>query len=497
MKNITHIPTSPKNIDLPQAMLEELNVLRVEGRYFCFDKHALASRSGILTYKDGDRTVVIEVSRHGHPSILAYRVLQAAFRKVTLEGRPFPDTISFTYRELAQLIGRDIIGGQDAKEIFRAIRQLEDTRIELVLHRRDSVETYQSCRFNMFAGTGFIAEGDELSPRKIRQAVITLHPFIMNSMRKGHFAIFNWHRISELQPLTAALYKRLYLHLSNLFENKYDRESLKFEKDYGDICAEWLGGLKPQQYKSKIMEQLGPHLDALKECGIVRSVSVDKKADGGWKLVFKPGTNFFRDYELFYMGSRARILQFQNTADQHTVQLPFELAKKFYTLVHGKFDNPEGIISQKDADFGKSLIQRFGEEAALELISFTVDEAKKTRFDMRSFRAVETFVPKWQAGREGREAARRHATTIAKQQEEDRLQREYEEVISSEIFDAMEKLSPIERETLKQEALLAMPEDSKDPSSMTHALALKFTARRIMRDRLSLPTFETWKKARL
>ena len=499
---MTHPTPSPRKpepnpaIRQAIALLEELNVVRVEGRYFCFDKHALKTRTGVLKYRDGNRGTIIETSRHGHPSGLAYKVLQAAFRKVTLEGRPFPDTVSFSYRELARLIGRDLIGGQDAKEIFRAIRQLEDTKIELVLYRDDKEESYQSMRFSMFAGTGFIAEGDELSPQKIRQAVLTLHPYVMNSMRNNHFAVFNWERVSALEPLTAALYKRLYLHLSNLYEDKYDREHLKFEKDYEDLCGEWLGGLKPQSYRSLIVQQLGSHLETLKSTGIIRAYSLERKVDGGWKVVFKPGAAFFKDYELFYLGSRARVLQFQQSSDQHTIQRPYELAKLFYTKLHGRLENAEGIISQKDADFAKSLIDRFGDDAAHDLIDFALNEAPKTRFNMQSFRAVESFLPKWQAARDVRAEAQKKAAVVAKEQANDRLRTEYEAVIMAEVFKHLEAMTPTERNALREEALAAMPEATREPTALAHGLLLQVTERRILRARLNLQSFQTWLDSR-
>lgn len=477
------------------ALLEEMNVVRVEGRYFCFDKHALKDRVGVLKYRDGNRGLIIDVSRFGHPSSLAYKVLQAAFRKVTLEGRPFPDTISFGYRELTRLIGRDGFGGQDAKDIFQAIRQLEDTKIEMLAYQNDAEESYHSVRFSMFAGTGFIAEGDELSPAKIRQAVLTLHPFVMNSMRKGHFAIFNWERVSNLEPLTAALYKRLYLHLSNLYESHYDKESLKFEKDYEDLCGEWLGGLRPQSYRSLILQQLGGHLDILKETGMIRSYALERKVDGGWKVVFRPGQAFFKDYELFYLGSRTRVLQFQQTADQHAIQRPYELAKLFYTKLHGTFD-AKGIISGKDAEFARGLIDRFGDDEAKDLIEYAIAEAPKTNFDMHSLRAVETFVPKWQAARDFREEARRKAEVVAKKQAEDRLRTEYDEVIRAEYFKHLEGMPADARASLRQEALAAMPPESQNPASMGHGLLLQVTERRLLRDRLNLPSFEAWMESR-
>ncbi len=106
----------PSKID---PLVQEINVVRLEGRYFCFDKREAKKRTGIYTYQDGPRALTIEVApRYGHPSILAYRVLQAVFRKITLEGKPYPDTIAFSYRELAKLVGRDIFGGKDSNLNF-------------------------------------------------------------------------------------------------------------------------------------------------------------------------------------------------------------------------------------------------------------------------------------------------------------------------------------------------------------------------------------------
>jgi len=56
----------------------------LKGRYFCFDRHEAKNRQWVLQYRDGNRGLVIEVSpRYGHPSVLAYKVLQAVFRKLT------------------------------------------------------------------------------------------------------------------------------------------------------------------------------------------------------------------------------------------------------------------------------------------------------------------------------------------------------------------------------------------------------------------------------
>ena len=144
-------------------------------------------RKGAIQYRDGKRGLVIEISeRFGHPSIVAYKVLQAVFRKVTLEGKPYPDTVALSYRELGRLVGRDIFGGRDSKDLYEAIRQFEDTKIELYLNN-DQGKEYRSCRFSLVVGSGFIGEGDVGSPTRLKAAVITLHPVIVDSMRHDHF----------------------------------------------------------------------------------------------------------------------------------------------------------------------------------------------------------------------------------------------------------------------------------------------------------------------
>ncbi len=333
-------------ISKPDSLIEELQIVRLEGRYFCFDRHEAKNRAGVLQYRDGNRGMVIEVSpRYGHPSILAYKVLQAVFRKVTLEGKPYPDMVSFSYRELSRMAGRDVFGGRDSQQLYEAIRQLEDTKIELFLYD-DSGNVFRSFRFNLIISSGFIGSGEVTSPTRIKAAALTLHPVIMDSMRRGHFAIFNWQRLESMEPLSAALYKRLYLHFSNLYKNHYDRHSLKFEKDYETLCQEWLGGLKPERYKSRITQQLGKHLALLCESGLVRFATIEEKSGGnGFKLVFRPGNSFYQDYEAFYQGNKARVLQFQHADDNSNIKGPIESVAAFYKRLHkGSSQKTEKIV---------------------------------------------------------------------------------------------------------------------------------------------------------
>jgi hypothetical protein len=488
--------TALNTLRLPEPLLEELNVVRLEGRYFCFDRHEAKQRTGVLKYRDGNRGLLIEVSpRFGHPSLLAYKVLQSIFRKITKEGKPYPDTVSFSYRELAAMAGREKFGGNDAKQLYEAIRQLEDTKVELFLYD-ETGKGFRSFRFNLIVASGFIGSGDVTSPAHLKAAALTLNPVIVDNMRNGHFAIFNWNRFEQLEPLSAALYKRLYLHFSNLFEQQYDKAHLKFEKDYEAICAEWLGGLKPERYKSRIMQQLGKHFGFLRASGLIRLASIEEKASGeGYKLVFRPGSGFFQDYDDFYKGGRSRVLQFQHASDHAEIKGPIESVAYFYKKLH-KVENLDGqIFTEKDTAFAKGLIERIGVQDFNDLVDFALTEAPKTNFNIKNIRAIESYLPAWQASKETRSTVIKQRMQFEAKQQEDRLQTEYDAFCNSKRLAYEEQLS--------SEALAAIQHAASDLVSLTcdaKALTFSLMVKREIRKQLSLaaqiPTYEQWRDAR-
>ena len=489
------VTTHPAGARPNDPLLEEINVLKLEGRYFCFDLREVPKRKGTLEYRDGDRSVKIELHPDcGQPSVLAYRILQAIFRKITLEGRPFPDTVAFSYRELGKLVGRDIFGGKDTRDLLNAIRQLEDTKVTLFICNGDKKES-SWVRFSLIVTSGFIADGDHARPSRIKSAVLTLHPAIIDSMRRGHFAVFNWDRLVSLAPLSAALYKRLYMHLSNLFETKHNRTTLKFEKDYADICGEWLGGLQPFAYKSRIEQQLKPHLDALRHAGLIRSWTVEKKADGkSYKLVFTPGAGFFADYDLFYHGSAARVTQLQRIADEAKIQAPIELTRYFYRRLHKVEKLESDIFSQNDVAFAERVLARYGMDEGRALVDFTLASAASTKFAIKNIKAIETCLPAWEANRETRATNIVREKARALQDRGEKLRTNYHSFLRKHAFDHIQAMPPEDRASLRQQA-----EENVIAKYGKHApgfaMSVTFEEQKLTLDRFPVPAFEAWEKS--
>src|SRR3954468_11237272 len=100
-----------------ERLREEITIVRIEGTLFCFDPAEAKQRRGIITnmLRDSDgteRPVSIEIHpNYGQPSVLAYKIVQAIFLKMTEVGEPYPSVISFTQRELARMVGRKTWGG--------------------------------------------------------------------------------------------------------------------------------------------------------------------------------------------------------------------------------------------------------------------------------------------------------------------------------------------------------------------------------------------------
>lgn len=491
------VPIAATPAEKPNQLLEELNFVKIEGRYFCFDPRAIPKRKGLLEYRDGNRGLVIELNdRFGHPGPLAYKIVQSVFRKITEEGAPFPGTVSFGKRELGRWIGRDIFGGRDSKDIYHAIRQLEDTRISLVLYGENNKVIGNPLNFRFLIDTAFIGEGASIDSMNLSATKLSVHPIIVESMRQNHFVVFNWDRLAQLEPLTAALYKRLYLHFSNLYENKYDRASLRFEKDYEQMCGEWLGGLAVHRHKSRIGQQLDPHLKTLIARGLLRSATIEKRSDGdGFKVSFRPGREFFEDYAYFYNRSKGRLLQFQHSTDRFHIQKPLELAAHFYKRLKGVESLDTNIFSAKDTDFLRELEEQFGDDGVRDLIDYAIAEAPKTKFAMQTVHAIRQYIPAWQAEKEQRAAAREQQRAADAQRTREREQAEYDEFVKAETHYYLDSLTPERRAELTTRAAEAV--DAKyPPDSPLHKISVRIAENQLIREAHPLPTFEDWKKSR-
>jgi hypothetical protein len=172
------------------------------------------------------------------------------------------------------------------------------------------------------------------------------------------------------------------------------RSTFKFEKDYEDICRDWLGGLKPEKYKSRIEKQPGKYLESVKATGLLSRFDIAARADGkGFKLVFYPGLSFYDDYQEFYLRTPKRTAQLSERTAANP--RPLQLVAYFHELL-GRNHNS---FSDKERSQAAELLKLYSDEEARALIEHAVAQAKKTNFQMQFFGAVLNYRDSWLATR--------------------------------------------------------------------------------------------------
>src|SRR4051812_42309714 len=96
----------------------ENTLLRVAGALFCHDPKRAATRTETIELNPGSKEKRIAIRPNpklGQPGPLAHKIFVALIKKHSDYGRPVPDEISFTRRELGRLIGRNEWGGRDSE----------------------------------------------------------------------------------------------------------------------------------------------------------------------------------------------------------------------------------------------------------------------------------------------------------------------------------------------------------------------------------------------
>lgn len=468
----------------------------LEGLYFSFDQQKSKQDTGARELRQEGIGYVIEPSSSlGRPSVLAYKILQAVFLAITLKGRPYRGTVELSQPQLARMVGRKNLGGNDSRQLAAAIRQLQETRVERFLYAEKTGERLpvSSQRFEFVLARNPIAEGLSTSPRS-KSIVLTLHPIIMEDMQK-HYVIFNMTRLRELEPLASAIYKRLFYHLSNLYKNQLNDGELCFKKQYRDICTEWLGGLTQEEYKSRIQKQLGQCFKDLQSSGLVRSVMIERAADGiGFTLTFKPGPGFFEDYEQFYVKAKAkRPRQVQKTAERVSPAAELKAVRTFFKLSLGASEEAldEMSFNRNDIAQAQRMIKQFGEDAVHDLIKFALAEAPRN-FKIQTLGGVMCFQPAWQAQRAARLAAQE---ADANQRRKAQLEAEHHRLMCEAISKYRERCTIEEREELWRLAAEKI-EGKYAPSNPMRKRMLAAHEHILILARCDIPSLEVWLQSR-
>ncbi len=470
----------------PERMYFEVNLLKLSGVLFCLDKaEATRRKAGVFDFEKLTKQAVTITPNpiFGYPSVLACRICDAILKKLSDYGQPVPDHVSFTKRELDELVGHASWGGRNGAQLARALHQLQGTTISARLFDKGtdrwSVSSFSVLSEVLIAGRGSAIEACSVRP----------NPLIVASLRAKHYTCLNYERMRSLDVVGRQMFKRVFYHLSNLYDGQR-RAGPRYVKDYGAICREWLGGLRELRYISKIeQEQLGPHLRALQACGLIHSYQIARNARrDGFNIIFIPGNGFFEDYARFYSRVAQPNQSLTLLSDRTSIQQPLELVAHFYKRLYRIESLSPRTFSEKEVSLAKQLLERMTLEEAKDLVSFAIGEAVRTNFDVKTFGAVRQYVHPWRAISADRARARAVQAKRETEEREESVRHDYAAFLANAV-NAI-------RASLSVDALAELEEEAKrqeEGRKFQGELMVRIRANKIIAERFNVLSFAEWR----
>jgi hypothetical protein len=387
-----------------ERFMEEVNILELEGYYFSPNRKAALTRKAPTFKEVSSRPVTLLLSPYGQPGELAYKVLQAIFYKLTSEGHLTEGRVLLSRRELAQLVGRST-GGKQHEELFKALMQLNHTGVVCTLqHKQREGDTWvkRAIPVNFHIFKTAVYEGSTRG--QFARCLIEVHDLVLENLRNRHISYFNWERMQGLDMVGMMLYKRFFRHMANVYRDGMDKSLLVLEKDYEQVCSQWLG-LKPWAQLSRIQDQLGKRLEALKTCRLLRECRIEERVRGqGFKIVAYAGTGFFADYENIY---RRRL-----PASVPALLSPEPLV--YLNEFHKQLGHEKQDFSPKEVTCMREMLACYGDDGVRRFIDFGVKKAKATSFDVQWFGGLRTlYEGEWQVTERKRAKAQESQAVIA------------------------------------------------------------------------------------
>lgn len=479
-----------------ERFFNEINLLRIEGYYFCFDPKKAGKIDAQQEFLERiktpeaimERPITIEPHpSFGYPSILAYKVFQAILKKLSDYGYPTPESVSFSYRELARLMGQESFGGRSQKQIYRALKQIQKTEITCTLYNKETDE-WTHLSFHMIDSLLLSGRKQEFT-----RCAVRLHPFITRSLDQRYAFCLNYKRMELLEPISTALYKHIFYHFSNIYSQNPAR-SFSFNKSYDDICTRWLGGLKILKYKSKIVsEQLGPHLSALKTSGLLSRFELNKAKEDGFTLVFYPGKGFFEDYHRFYGGQLT--LQFERVEDDATVRLPMEAVHAFYKSIYPDQEIEEFVFSDKEVDLAASLLKKHGLDDIQRFIDYGLAAARTTGYDVKTFSGLKQYYPAFLKQEKAHATAKEADHARALEAEQQRVRARYDTYRKDHLAELYAQTDEAELAALQATAREMLTLDPKVPrfSQKIADIMIRSKVMELLAESHQVPSFEQWR----
>jgi hypothetical protein len=233
-------------------------------------------------------------------------------------------------------------------------------------------------------------------------------------------------------------------------------------------------------------------MQALKQCGLIRSWEIRKNADKtGFNLSFCPGSSFFEDYHQFYAPHQQPPMLVRKTQDEQTIQRPMELVAYFYRRLYRTDTVDEAIFSNKETAFAAALLENHSFEDLQAWVDFALAEARRTGFDIRSFGGIRQYAAAFEARRAQERHHHEREMAQVSERRERQLQDRYQQFYRSELLRL--------RQAMGAEALAALEGQVRQGlGDEANGIGARFLIRvrvdQILVQQHQVPSFEQWQQ---
>lgn len=418
-----------------------LNAIRTETVLSRLPIHNLNKRGKVeikITKKkeSGEVDLSWEVApnrEYGEPRQLAYKIDTIVInRLVDIHRRNLPKLLCLgNTRELCLELGLKE-GGTGTLSVQKALRQNAGALIVAKVNYSDKEGLARNLDAT-FTRYSVIMRGERLPDSTYADAIyINFSDIYFEVLKNAPVRPLDFDYLKELPPAAQRFYDLLSYKIFAAFTNKKPTATLP----YSEFCtfSAQTRYYDYDHFKKQMYKIHKPHLDS----GYIASLEYrDSKDDEGkrdWLMCYKPGPKARQEYETFNnrktyseedlayesiyamfdakearkqskaaLPTKAKIQtalpKVKATSTKTDVSLPANssaseallLVQKFHLMARG-VENYQPYNGSREENQAQSLLNNYGKEKAEAIVSFSVKEAKRTNFEMRTFGAIFQYV---------------------------------------------------------------------------------------------------------
>jgi hypothetical protein len=429
--------------------LAPLSIIRTETALSRFPIHSLSKRGGVDIHitranQKGEIDFSWEVSpnpKFGQPRQLAYKLDTTVINRILDElGRPLPRIIRLgNLREIAH----ELCLGGDTNKVRKALRQNAFAAITAKMTYRGSDGTERALEAD-FTRYSIVFSGENLPDGRQADAVyLILNEPYWQVLNNAPVRPLDYDYLKKLPPIPQRFYEIISRQVFIAIRHKLPSAKLL----YSEYCTQApqqryfdYDHFKKQMYKVHRIHLLSRYL---------KSIAYEETTDGdgtpNWWMHYVPGAKAVAEYRAFNrkhliddaeasLGEGTeRALEGETVSDTSGGEAVPEpephpgqkLVCYFHSRARGD-EYYEAPLESREVRLAGDLVKEYGPEKALFIVDYAVEQAKTTKFQMRTFGALSQYVAEavqaWDRRMQGE--SRREREEAHRRQAEDERQQE-------------------------------------------------------------------------